>query len=242
MVMVQAINDEDTVNWKTVCEALLNTLGNDDFNHILMMDEANFHLCGNVNSQNCRYWATEDPRVIHQTPLHSEKVMVWCGVASFGVIGPYFFEDEAGRAVTVNSACYTETLCTFLEPELQRLGVETQTLWFQQDGTMAHTVRTAMRVLNQMFPARVISRRGNIEWPARSPNLNTCDFFLWGYLKSKVYEKKPRTTEDLKQNIRYEVAAISPTMLQRVMQNFQKCLRECVDNNGRHLTDTIFKK
>jgi len=44
-------------------------------------------------------------------------------------------------------------------------------------------------------------------------------FFLWGYLKSKVYEKKPRTTVDLKQNIREEVAAIFPTMLQRVMQN-----------------------
>jgi len=80
MVMVQAINDVDTVNWKTLCEALLNTLGNDDFNHVLMMDEANFHLCGNVNSQNCRYWATENPRDIHQTPLHSEKVMVWCGI------------------------------------------------------------------------------------------------------------------------------------------------------------------
>jgi hypothetical protein len=65
-----------------------------------------------------------------------------------------------------------------------------------------------------MFPARVISRRGNIEWPARSPNLNGCDFFLWGYLKSKVYEKKQRTTDELKQNIREEVAAISPTMLQ----------------------------
>jgi hypothetical protein len=26
-------------------------------------------------------------------------------------------------------------------------------------------------------------------------------FFLWGYLKSKVYGKKPRTTVDLKQNI-----------------------------------------
>jgi hypothetical protein len=94
-----------------------------------------------------------------------------------------------------------------------------------------------------MFPARVISRRGNIEWPARSPDLNTCDFFLWGYLKSKVYEKKPRTTEDLKQNIRKEVAAVPPTMLQRVMQNFQiRLLGECVDNNGRHLTDTIFNK
>jgi len=38
-----------------------------------------------------------------------------------------------------------------------------------------------------------------------------------------------------------EVAAVSPTMLQRVMQNFQKCLRECV-NKGRHLADTIFRK
>jgi hypothetical protein len=158
------------------------------------------------------------------------------------VIGPYFFEDQAGRAVTVNSSRYTEMLRTFLEPELQRFGVETHTLWFQQDGATPRTARMAIRVLNEMFPGRVISRRGNIEWPARSPDLNACDFFLWGYLKSKVYEKKPRTTVDLKQNIRDEVAPISPTMLQRVMQNFQKRLRECVDNNGRHLTDTILRK
>jgi hypothetical protein len=89
--------------------------------------------------------------------------VVWCGVASFGVIGPYFFEDEAGRAVTVNSARYTEMLRIFLEPELQRLGVETQTVWFQQDGAMAHSLGIAVRVLNEMFPARMISRRGNIE-------------------------------------------------------------------------------
>jgi hypothetical protein len=94
------------------------------------------------------------------------------------VIGPYFFEDEAGRSVTANSACYTEMLCTFLEPELQRLSVENQTFWFQQDGAMAHTARTAMRVLNEMFLARLLSRRGNIEGPARSPDLNVCDFLL----------------------------------------------------------------
>jgi hypothetical protein len=57
-----------------------------------------------------------------------------------------------------------------------------------------------------------------------------------------VYEKKPRTTMDLKQNIRKEVAAISPNMLQRVMQNFQKCLGECVDSKECHLTDTIIEK
>jgi hypothetical protein len=57
-----------------------------------------------------------------------------------------------------------------------------------------------------------------------------------------VYEKKPRTTVDLKQNTSEEVAAISPNMLQRVMQNFQKRLGECVDNKRCHLTDTIFRK
>jgi len=56
-----------------------------------------------------------------------------------------------------------------------------------------------------------------------------------------VYEKKPRTTEDLRENIREEVAAISPNMLRRVKQNFQKRLGECVDK-GHHLTDTVFRK
>jgi hypothetical protein len=72
-----------------------------------MTDEVNFHLHGNASCQNCRCWATENPRDIHQKPLHSAKVIVWCGVASFGVISPYFFEDEAGRAVTENSARYS---------------------------------------------------------------------------------------------------------------------------------------
>jgi len=57
-----------------------------------------------------------------------------------------------------------------------------------------------------------------------------------------VYEKIPRTTVDLNQNIREEVAAVSPNMLQRVIQNFQKRFGECVDNKERQLTDTIFRK
>jgi hypothetical protein len=85
----------------------------------------------------------------------------------------------------------------------------------------------------------MISRRGNTECPAISPNLNACNFFLWGYLKSKVYEKKPRTTVDFKQNIRDEVVAISPTMLKGVMQNFQKRLQECGDNEGCYLRHYI---
>ena len=74
------------------------------------------------------------------------------------------------------------------------------------------------------------------------PDLNACDFFLWGYLKSKVYENRPRTAADLKHDIRNEVAAIPGVMLQRVMRNFRERLQEYVDNNGQHLKDTLFKK
>jgi hypothetical protein len=104
-----------------------------------MTNEANFRLCGNVNSQNCRYWTTENPRDTHQKTSHSEKFIVWCGVASFVVIGPWLFEDEAGMAVTVNSARHSEMLRIFLKLVLQRLGVETQTLWFPQDRATKHS-------------------------------------------------------------------------------------------------------
>ena len=32
-----------------------------------------------------------------------------------------------------------------------------------------------------------MGRRGSHEWPARSPDLTPCDFFLWGWLKEQVY-------------------------------------------------------
>ena len=54
------------------------------------------------------------------------------------------------------------------------------------------------------------SLRGDISWPARSPDLTPCDFFLWGKLKAKVYAHRPGTTEQLKEAIRQEVAAIPP--------------------------------
>jgi hypothetical protein len=62
--------------------------------NLLMSDEAHFHLCGVVNKQNYRFWASEKPSFLHKTPLRSAKVTVWCGVTSFGILGPYFFEEN----------------------------------------------------------------------------------------------------------------------------------------------------
>ena len=41
--------------------------------------------------------------------------------------------------------------------------------------------------------------------------------------------------------IRQEITAIPHEMTRRVIDNFRERLRQCVDNNGFHLTDLIFK-
>jgi len=66
-------------------------------------------------------------------------------------------------------------------------------------------------------------------------------FFLSGYLKSKVYVPKPRTVDDLKVSIREEIANVPQEMLVNVMQNFEERLRTCLRQEGRHLSDIIFR-
>jgi len=53
-----------------------------------------------------------------------------------------------------------------------------------------------------MFPQHAISRGGDVPWPARSPDLSAYGYFLWGYLKIKVFMSKPRTIAELKQSIK----------------------------------------
>ena len=92
---------------------------------------------------------------------------------------------------------------------------------FQQDGAPAHYGREVVNDLNHEFPGRWIDRRGSIEWPPRSPDLNPLDFFLWGYLKWKVYKDRPRDLEEIKWRIRQEMQMICPKALLETLNNFK---------------------
>jgi hypothetical protein len=50
----------------------------------------------------------------------------------------------------------------------------------------------SMQALSDVFWDRSIS---SDIWPARSPDLNPCDFFFWGCVKDKVYNSNHRTEE-----------------------------------------------
>lgn len=241
IVVTQELFPRDLETRTTLCRDLLRNVPRTDV--MLFTDEAHFHLSGTVNKQNFRYWSEHNPQELHQRPLHSPKVTVWCAIFAYGVWGPYFFEED-GTTVTVTSNRYCEMLEHFLRPKLNDFFHEygQQNVWFQQDGATAHTARHSLGILREMFPGHIVSLRGDIGWPPRSPDLNPCDFFLWGYLKAQVYQHRPQTLEALKEVITQEIAAIPLEMTRRVIENFRERLNQCIENEGRHLSDIIFKK
>jgi hypothetical protein len=80
-----------------------------------------------------------------------------------------------------------------------------------------------MAAVRNLFPNHFISIYGDITWPDRSPDLFACDFFLLGYLKSKVFKATtPHTVHELKHRIQQEVKRIPVEMLQRVVDDVHK--------------------
>ena len=102
---------------------------------------------------------------------------------------------------------------THVVPELHRIfgrmangGI--RRAWWFQDGAPAHRRIIVRDRLRHLFNNRVVGIGHAQEWPARSPDLTPMDFFLWGYLKSKVYQTVPQNQNELRQRITREVTAL----------------------------------
>ncbi|GFU64759.1 transposable element Tc3 transposase, partial [Trichonephila clavipes] len=206
---------------------------------ILFSDEAHFWMNGYVNKQNCRIWNEANPQVYVETPLHPEKLTVWCALWAGGIIGQYFFKNDEGHNVTVNDDRYRAMITHFFIRELNNHDV--QELWFQQDAATCHTARATIDLLKDTFGDRLISRFGPVNWPPRSCDLTPLDYFLWGYVKSLIYVDKPQTLDHLKDNIRRVIADIRPQMLEKVIENWTSRLDYIRASRGSHMKEIIFK-
>jgi hypothetical protein len=104
---------------------------------------------------------------------------------------------------------------------------ERHSFFFQQDGATCHTSPVSLQRVHKVFAEeRTVSK--NL-WPPRSPDLTTCDYFLWRHLKSTVYETNPHAIQELKDNISHAVAAIDVTILRQVYLNMIRRAQLCID-------------
>ncbi len=101
----------------------------------------------------------------------------------------------------------------------------------QQGNATAHTVTDTLNMLKEFFDNRLISKN---HWPLRCPDLSPADYFLWGFLKDRVYMNTPQTLEDLRRNTTAEIDHITPNMLKKVHANMVKRARVCIAADGKH--------
>ncbi|GFX87335.1 transposable element Tcb2 transposase [Trichonephila clavipes] len=131
--------------WDRIPQLVINSL----IDSMPQRDEAHFWLNGYVNKQNCCIWSEANLQVCFETPLHPEKLTVWCALWAGGIIGPYFFKNDEGHNVTVNGDRYRAMITNFFIPEL--INHDIQELWFQQDGATCHTARVTIDLLKDVW-------------------------------------------------------------------------------------------
>ena len=87
-----------------------------------------------------------------------------------------------------------------------------------------------LKTFSFRWPGRLISLRGDVGCPARSLDISPCDYFIWGYLKEKVFKRRPQSLGDLKERFRQEIDAIPPELTRRV--NFRERFQQYIDNTA----------
>lgn len=235
--LLQSITDADKQHRLEFANDFLLRHNNDShfIGRILWTDEAHFHLNGEINTWNCRIWAKENPNESLEEALNSPKVTVWAGFNSRFILPPYFFEEN-GTTVTIDSERYCKMLVEHLIPLLKARHAFSTTI-LQQDGATPHTARITKHLLQLHFGSdRIISRGFRIDWPARSPDLNGCDFWLWGYLKARVYSYRyPMNCAELKDRIKTAVEEIPREMLEATVNSVIPRMELCVARRGGHI-------
>ena len=102
---------------------------------------------------------------------------------------------------------------SFIVPQLKKRRAFNCSIW-QQDGATPHVAAEVKLLLLKTFGNCVISSGFPNAWSANSPNLNPLDFWLWSYLKAKIFQSdnRPATFSELKELIKMNLSAISQKM------------------------------
>lgn len=229
---VQSLNENDHLDRQNFCIWIRSMEEREDnfCNNILFTDEATFKSDGKVNINNCHYYDKKNPHFSRQLDhQHRWSLNVWGGIVGRQVLGPHFFNGP------LDGDTYLHFLQNELQLYLEDLPLDVlRKLWFQHDGAPPHNSRIVKDHLNLEFPRRWIGRGGSVLWPARSPDLSKEDFFLWGFVKNKIYETEVTTREDFMQRIKDAFRCIDAATLTNVNLSFLRRTEMCLAQGGRN--------
>ena len=143
------------------------------------------------------------------------------------IIGPFIFVES-----TITANIYLDMLKHYVVPQLEEFQPR---VVFQQDGAPPHWGLIVRDFLNETFPNRWIGRNGPTPWPPRSPDITPLDFFLWGYVKDRVYRTPVCDVETLQSRIIEVLATVNEEMLENTWREIEYRLNILRATNGAHV-------
>ncbi len=118
---------------------------------------------------------------------------------------------------------YQEILEQFMLPSADQLFKDADFI-FQQDLAPAHTAKNTKSWLNDHGV-------GVLDWPANSPDLNPIEN-LWGIVKRKMRNKRPKNADELKAAIKETWASIPPQQCHKLITSMPRWIEAVIKAKG----------
>ena len=186
-------------------------------------DECSFGIAPSSISNNMHYWSTNNQHKIFEIPKNSLKVHVWAAISSDGDI---LWEFQNGNQTAIS---YKE----LLKRKLPLMNLRKN--YFQQDGASIHTANKVIKHLQKHYYRHWIGKRNREKiWPAYSPDLSPCDFYLWNRLKQGIIDKHPQNQEELKDAIKNGILDLSTEEISSSCKAVLKRCKICLREKGGH--------
>lgn len=198
----------------------------DQWSKVVTSDESWFYLSSKTQKTDSQYLFPNQTRAdleIRTHQAYQKRVMVWAAISARGPIGPIFVDPGA----KINKDYYIDKILKPMIKDFRKLYPDGDGI-FHQDSAPSHAAEKTLDFLR----SQNINFFSPEIWLPNSPDLAPCDYFLWGYLKTKVTQRKVTTLDGLKKVIKEELYNIPQEMINKALKSWPSRIRQVYMSGG----------
>lgn len=227
---VHCLNENQIQKRKTRSIKLYNLLSDQKWKSFITSDEAWFTF--NVSNEKTKFQYVSRARKNHELEVVERKennakgFMVWGGVSFQGKTNLYFIKP----GVKINSTYYINSvLKKFINRDAKKLYPKNNYI-FQHDSAPAHVSKLTKNFMdkNMKYVSKDI-------WPPKSPDLAPMDYFVWGWMKSRLKKYKVSNMASFKRALIRVWKEIPQKFIINALQSWKKRCYLVNRANGGHI-------